>query len=169
METDQELSAMGIVLGAIEPLDDEARARVMGWVSQKLKVVPPSRTGARASPAAGAVPDANEFAEFHQLFDRCSPTTDADRALVGGYWFQTCRGQEDFSSQEVNDELKHLGHPVGNITRAFDHLQSHKPVLARQVQKTGKSKQGRKRYKLTREGVSRVEEMLRAGPAQPEA
>ena len=168
MTNDKELQAMGVVLETIEPLDAEARSRVLGWVVQKLNV---SKTDVAAGGMSfGAATDAvGGFDQFHILFDKCGPAADTDRALVGGYWFQVCRSQADFSGQEVNDELKQLGHPVGNITRAYDNLQAHKPVLARQVQKTGKNKQGRKRYKLTREGISRVEELLRGSAEQKAA
>ncbi|MBZ0138669.1 MAG: hypothetical protein K8H87_02710 [Pseudorhodoplanes sp.] len=164
---DGELTAMGAVLAAIEPLDADARSRVLTWVTQKLNVVAPKGLPGTATRNQSASP--SDFEEFHRLFDNCRPQTDIDRALVGGYWFQVCRTKDDFTGQEVNDELKQLGHPVGNITRAYDNLQLHNPVLARQVQKTGKKKQGRKRYKLTREGISRVEQMMLVGYEQKAA
>ena len=72
----------------------------------------------------------------------------------------------ELKEQEVNNELKDLGHEVSNITVAFTTLQNRKPHLARQVKKTGTSKQARKRYKLTIKGMRKVEQMLRGEDAQ---
>jgi hypothetical protein len=166
MTEDKEIKSMSAVLTALEPLDSEEQARVIAWVSQKLSIANPAQAKARDSNSSGSSREANvassgQFKEFHQLFDAATPETETDRALVGAYWFQVCQTLPDFSSQQVNDELKQLGHPISNVTKAFDRLQSHKPVLARQVQKTGKSQQGRKRYKLTREGQMKVEAICR--------
>jgi hypothetical protein len=164
MPEDLELSSMSAVLSALEPLGDDERARVIAWATQKLAIAGPQVKGpATSEPRAqsGLATASAGFSEFHELFDASNPKSDVERALVGGYWIQICQASPDFSSRQVHDGLKQLGHPLTNITRAFDHLQEQKPVLSRQVQKTGKSKQGRKRYKLTREGEARVLSMIR--------
>jgi predicted transcriptional regulator len=38
-----------------------------------------------------------------------------------------------------------------------------KPQLAIQLKKSGNAKQARKKYKVTKEGIKKVEEMLRSG------
>jgi hypothetical protein len=73
---------------------------------------------------------------------------------------QKSSGLDTFDSAAVNRELKHLGHGVGNITSAFNDLISQKPALAMQTAKSGKSKQARKKYKITRAGEKAVLEML---------
>jgi hypothetical protein len=105
------------------------------------------------------VADVTDLAE---LFARTNPQTETERALVVGYWLQMSDGQSEFDSQRVNSELKHLGYPVSNITRAFDSL---KPTLVQQTKKTGTTKQARKRYRLTHAGQKRVEAMLAGRPA----
>jgi hypothetical protein len=91
---------------------------------------------------------------------RAAPKTDADKALVGGYWLQICRGNADFPSQDVNNLLKDQGHAIGNVTRAFDNLRECRPTLVHQLEKGGKTKQARKKLKLTQEGIKRVKSML---------
>jgi DNA-binding PadR family transcriptional regulator len=49
---------------------------------------------------------------------------------------------------------------VSNITRARDGLKARQPQLVIQVQKSGKSKQARKRYKVTSAGKTEVRRML---------
>jgi hypothetical protein len=101
-------------------------------------------------------------------FAAASPENDTDRALVGAYWFQVIKGQADIDSQEVNSELKHLGHGVGNITRAFDHLMAAKPQLVIQTRKSGKAKQARKKYRVTEAGIARVNQLMAGKSVQQE-
>jgi hypothetical protein len=94
------------------------------------------------------------------LFDSAAPKTDPERALVGGYWFQSVRDRADFQAQEVNTALKDVGQGIGNITEAFSALQERSPALVRQVAKSGRTRQARKKYKLTTAGTSAVRQML---------
>lgn len=62
-----------------------------------------------------------------------------------------------------NKELKDLGHGVGHISEKFDALIKDKPSLVLQLKKSGSSAQGKKTYKLTNEGIKRVEAMIKGG------
>lgn len=64
------------------------------------------------------------------------------------------------AENSVEGIFQSLGHPVSNITRALDSMMTQTPRLVIQTQKSGKSKQARKRYKITREGTKRVSSML---------
>ena len=70
-------------------------------------------------------------------------------------------GQVEFTAQLVNSKLKDLGYGVSNITDAFTTLMKRRPSLVMQTAKQGKSRQARKRYKLTRAGQDEVERMIR--------
>jgi len=94
------------------------------------------------------------------LFAAAAAQTDADRALVVGYWLQIITSQPDFDSFTVNRDLKNLGHGVANITSAFDTLIERKPQHVIQTRKSGSAKQARKRYKLTEEGKKAVQRMV---------
>ncbi len=96
------------------------------------------------------------------LFDSAQAESGLDKVLVVAYWFQVSQRQDDWDSFAVNTELKHLGHPSTNITRDLDSLMKRSPRLVLQVRKDGTTRQARKRYKLTREGVRAVEKMLGA-------
>ena len=41
--------------------------------------------------------------------DAANPMTVVDHVLVGSYWFQVVKGQESFTGQEVNSELRTSG------------------------------------------------------------
>lgn len=155
-----ELEILGVIDRAMGCLsDDDARNRVLTWLISKY-----GKHGAlniKPSVAAGSADNEQSSTEFNtpeDLYDAANPQTGTEKALVIAYWFQYCMGETDFGSQAVNSKLKDLGHGVANITSSFTDLISQRLVL--QVQKTGKSQQARKKYKLTRLGQQRVQEML---------
>jgi hypothetical protein len=171
-----ELKAMQEVHASLINLSREGRSRVIAWAVGALEVslLPSSSSpgGGKtqqvtlphsqgSAPAAEQQPTPGAHPTFADLFSATSPTTNTEKALVGGYWLQVCQGTENFVSMAVNNELKNLGEGVENITSAFDGLKEVKPQLALQVRKDGKSQQARKRYKLTVAGIRGVEAMIR--------
>jgi hypothetical protein len=159
--SDPELDAMQEIHKAFEKLKDEdARGRVLRWTVGRYGGVSKAQEKLRSplAPEIGLI--AGQFSDFASLFTATNPATEAEQALVAGYWYQVCQTSPDFDSQTINTELKQHGHGVGNITRALDTLISQEPRLVIQVRKAGTSKQARKRYKLTTEGISRVKQMM---------
>ncbi len=160
----KELEAMGAVVKALEGLDPETLARVLRWAQERYKVVPAPRQNAGSPGSNHGSGESNGGAKFEnlaELFDACQPATDADKALVGGYWVQFGESKPDFGSFEINKALKDLGHPIGNITTAFDTLKARKPSPVLQLKKSGTSRQARKTYKLTVAGKAAVEAMMK--------
>lgn len=95
-----------------------------------------------------------------ELYAAASPNSDADRALVVGYYFQKVKGVDNLDSFTINKSLRHLGFAASNITSALNSLIERRPQLAIQTHKSGSSRQARKRYRLTNEGLRAVERML---------
>lgn len=173
----KELSAMKALHEALLPLSPEGRGRAIAWAVGALDVPISGKVGNASRGSTNRDTDSDEgadeassaegtrrsagFTEFADLLGEAQPQTDADKALVGGYWFQVVGGAEDFTSQAVNDKLKDTGEAVGNITRAMDKLKASKPQLVRQLLKSGKSQQARKKFKLTTAGIQAVERMLK--------
>src|SRR5207302_7942216 len=89
------------------------------------------------------------FADLADLYHAAAPTTDAEKALVVGYWFQQVQQEQSLDAQRVNAALKQLGYRLTNITSAFTDLMESTPSLAIQIQKSGSTQQARKKYKLT--------------------
>jgi len=163
-----EIEAMKAVADAVKDLDDDARHRVLTWATGKYKVrstgMLPVVGGLPAPPAN--LPQVNDTektqTDLPAIFAAANPESGTDKALVVAYWFQVIKGQPDVDSHEVNNELKHLGHGVINITRAFDHLMDPKPQLVIQTRKSGKAKQARKKYRVTAEGIAHVKQLIGA-------
>ncbi len=162
---DLELEAMSAIANALKSLDQDATRRVLDWATkryvQKAMISDaafPSTISAAAvlpSPAAPAT-----FEAFHAMFDAANPKSATERALVAGYWFQVVLGNPDFDSQALNRELKHLGHVSTNITRDLDQLMARTPRFVIQTRKLGSTRQARKQYALTNEGIKVVNAML---------
>jgi len=161
-----EIDAMRDVAGALEKLDPGSRDRVLDWAlkfyrSQGGGVAPSISTGrSQASRPADDRSERDIPDDVAELFARASPGTEAEKALVVGYWFLRKEGIEEFDSFRLNSELTHLGHRVLNITRALGTLMAQKPALVVQTRKEGKTKQARKKFRLTVEGIRRVERMM---------
>jgi hypothetical protein len=164
-----ELEATRKVYEALRSLTPDAQARALSHVSGLLNLDEGARSTHQQSQSPRTQEDAAiqreqkvapKFANFAELFSAADPQTNAQKALVAGYWLQVCQGAETFDGQSDNRELKQLGHGLPNITAAIDDLKGQKPALALQVGKSGTSKQARKTYKLTVAGIKSVEEMI---------
>lgn len=159
-DPDAEFAAMQSVFSALDPLDEEAQARVINYVSSRLGVVGATKgqsPSSRFDEELDADSDAEKFEEFGELFDALDPSTDAERALAAAYWSCVYEEEESFDSQSLNKMLKNLGHGVSNITRALGTLTGQKPAPIIQTRKSGTSQQARKVFKITRAGISLVE------------
>jgi hypothetical protein len=167
---DAEFQAMQTVYAALNGLAEDARGRVIEYVSDRLGLAlkssskPVDRTSepdvADTEQSNTLEPTSTEFSSFAELYDEARPKSQSDKALVGGYWIQICQGAESFDGYSVNKELKNLGQGVPNITSALDVLKAQKPALALQLKKSGKSRQARKTYKITVAGIKSVEAMI---------
>jgi len=168
---DPELSAMQNLLVALEPLDDDARARVLVWAAGRYELTLTAKAGAQEADQideASTVVDVRpltglgSFSTLGELFAAANPGTNGEKALVVGYWLQINGGLTELTGQAINKELKHLGYGIANITNALDELKASKPALAIQLRKSGNSQQARKTYKVTEAGVKHVEALVRA-------
>jgi hypothetical protein len=157
-----EAKAMQELAEVFKGLQPDAIRRVLRWATDVYgaKVVPAPSGAPAAVTANSSNSTASQFTDVGELFAAASPTTDADKALVVGYWFQYVEGQSDLNSQAINTALKHLGHSIGNITTAFDNLKARRPAPVIQLKKSGTSKQARKTYRLTSAGKTAVELMI---------
>jgi hypothetical protein len=99
---------------------------------------------------------------FHQLVEKWTPGTQAEWVLLGAYYFQVVLGNESVTAFQVNKELKQHGTVIANVTASFDENINENPALIRQVGKSGKAKQAKKKYIITTSGIDFVAEKLNA-------
>ncbi|HEX8362938.1 MAG TPA: hypothetical protein VF613_22635 [Longimicrobium sp.] len=101
------------------------------------------------------------------LVEQWRPETMAERALLGAYVLSRGRPDRTVTSQAINAELKRNGLPVPNITRAIESNLRSRPPLMTQKKKMGTTRQARKQYAITQEGVDHV--LSRLGGAGQDA
>ena len=164
MNIDPELRAMITVYEALKDLDDEARVRVIEWVSGKFQL----------EHAQGFYPENDrspegtgygetglmDFGSVADAFAVANPKNTADKALVVAAYLQASKGGVDVSGREINKELTQMGHGVHNITRAVEPLIKKKPQFLIQTRKEGKTKQAQKKYRVTNEGFTFVKRLI---------
>lgn len=122
----------------------------------------PTAVGQAGSPTP---PVATDFAS---LVERWTPATQPHWALLAAYYQTRFQAKDTATGQEINSILKHHGTVVRNITDALGANMTTKPALVLQVAKSGSSRQARKAYKVTTQGIQFVERMLRGPPESPE-
>jgi hypothetical protein len=163
---DPEISAITAIRNALDGLDESTRDRVLQWARGRygkattrepatIQTLTPSRQ--QILPQGQMTNQSTDAASFYYA---ANPTSDIDKVLVVGCWFQVVRGESELESQSINAELRNLGYPVSNVTRAVDKLASSTPRYVMQTKKSGATQQARKKFRLTVEGIKRVEQML---------
>ncbi|MFD6530127.1 hypothetical protein [Streptomyces sp. NPDC060184] len=167
---DPEIDAMSAVTDALRNLEEEAQGRVLRWAAERYGVMIGYSTASKNSSGGEFVAvevseeeisaEAPKFEHFAELFNAAAPKTDVDRALVAGYWFQAVQGGPSFQALDLNRELKNLGHALKNVTDALKGNQEKKPARVIQLRKAGSSRQARKLYKLTHEGLVYVQGLI---------
>lgn len=156
----EELEVMGKIAALLQPLDGPARSRVLEWVRGALNVEALAGGGVPSRAVKPASQEDQKYSTFAELFHAADPKTEKEKALIAAYWTHKYSGVDQFGSQQINTELKHIGYRATNITDALSQLISERPNLVIQLTKSGTSKQARKTYKITDAGIRRVQEML---------
>ena len=165
--TDNALSVFNSICDVLQPLDDETRSRIVKSIVMFFNIDFHADSRLASDIIGGSSTEyvspgnINSYSTFAEFYAVVKPSTNADKALVAGFWLQVY--QEDlggFRSREANKELANLGYSISNITDALSTLINTNPQLVLQVKKSGRSKQARKTYKLTEAGINRVKEMI---------
>jgi hypothetical protein len=161
-ELSKELGAMAAIEKALAELTDEERVRVLTWAGSRFDVVLKAAKGKKQEETDddATPPDPNAVASLAEFYDQASPSSDGEKVLVVGYWYQYREQAQELEAQTLNAQLKHLGHGIGNITRAMGWATDQKPALMVQKRKEGTTKQARKKFVVTNEGKKYVEKML---------
>lgn len=169
-DTKAELEAIKIIHDVLVNMDDSARERVLQYVLSALEITMPiagmsrllHRQDALDTDQDGMTQECEQARDvlFADLYNSAGPKSNPEKALVAGYWLQVRCGAVSFDAGSANRELTNLGYKLSNITDALTKLIRRSPSLVVQVRKQGTSRQARKLYKITHEGVRRVEELV---------
>jgi hypothetical protein len=157
---DPELHALSTISSLLAELSEASQARIVTWISSRFQIQGGTSGASRDSGTAGFAGPTKEFSDVATLFVAANPATGSEKALVVALWLQEYLHHDEWEGFAINTELKHLGHGLKNVTDALNALIEHRPQLVVQLRKSGKTKQARKRYKLTAEGIRRARQMV---------
>jgi len=93
------------------------------------------------------------YKSIENLFLASTVTTVASRILLAAAYLQEKLGFTEVSSFDINSRLKKLGYGVSNITTAINGLLTKKPPRMAQTKKEGDSKQAKRKFIVTEEGL----------------
>lgn len=168
--SDPEIEAMSSVATALADLDEDQQGRVLRWAAERYGVTLGKGSVRQDGGGVGdevteeeITAEDPEFADFGDLFAAADPKTNEDKALVAAYWRQVHEADEKWQATGLQKDLRNLGHAIPNITDALTSNIRKRPQRVIQLQKSGSSKQARKTYKVTREGLVYVQGMLGHG------
>ncbi len=162
-QIDAEVQALSTISTLLGELPEDSQARIVTWISSRYGAPAPIIGPPKNLDGPNVANPMKEFPDVASLFVAAKPSTGSEKALIIGYWLQEYLHHEEWEGFAVNSELKHLGHGLKNVTDALRALIEQRPQLAVQLRKSGKTKQARKRYKLTGEGVRKVRQILSSG------
>lgn len=101
------------------------------------------------------------YKTIENLFLAANVTTVSSRILLAAAYLQEKKGMEELSSYDINSRLKKLGYGVPNITNSINTLLNKN--LMKQTRKQGDSKQAKRKFVVTSEGLLLARTYL--GPA----
>lgn len=163
-DTDNEITAMSSIAKILEELSDKnTRTRIIKWIVEKFEVdfsEVALKEYTNLGSSGNNTDSALTFDEFVDLYNKVNPTSDIEKAITAGYWFQVIQGELIWGSNKVNNALKNTGNGVGRIDRALSAAEKEKPSLVRQIRKNGKNKQSKKSYKLTTSGIELINKRI---------
>lgn len=168
MDFEPELKAMNDVYNALKDLEDEAKQRVIQWVTSKFALTTAIQEFSESEQELGegrglTEKDLSSFKSVADVFGNAKVKSEPDKVLIVGAYLQQKKGDGELTGREINKELHHLGHGVSNITAAISSLIKRKPQLMIQTRKEGKTKQAQKKYKVTGEGFTAANKMINSG------
>ncbi len=151
-----ELQAMTVCFDALKDLDNSSQLRVIKWLKGKLNLGSLGQSDEEKIVATLAGDSFNNYPAVADFFSACNPQTEPDKVLAVATYLQTKENLSELTGLQIQKELKNLGHGVSNITVFIESLCSKKPKLMIQTRKDGKTRQAKKKYKVTIEGIKFV-------------
>jgi hypothetical protein len=111
--------------------------------------------------------EAQQFADFAEMFNAAGPHNDRQRIIVAGYWLQVRQGEQNLHADGINDLLTPIGHRIARVRDSLPGLMAGRPALVIRVAK-GRSKQARVLFRLTTAGIAAVDAALAGGGFETE-
>jgi hypothetical protein len=102
------------------------------------------------------------YKNIENLFLAADIKSVGSRILLAAAYLQEKHEYDEMSSYDINSRLKKLGYGVSNITTAINTLLNKKTPLMMQTKKDGTSKQAKRKFKVTEEGLELAKSFLKS-------
>jgi hypothetical protein len=101
------------------------------------------------------------YKSIETLFLSSNTKTVGSKVLLAAAYLQEKLNFEEISSFDVNSRLKKMGYGVSNISNTLNTLIKKDPPLMIQTKKEGDSKQAKRKFRVTEEGLQEARTYLR--------
>ncbi|UCH92754.1 MAG: hypothetical protein JSV88_20995 [Candidatus Aminicenantes bacterium] len=134
-----------IVSEVVEPVKKRRGRRPKGFrpdvEEPQPQVVPPVRKGLM------------KYETLEELFSGSTVKTVVAKILLAAAFLQENKNKKELSSYDISSSLKASGQPLKNASIGINSLMSRKPPLLIQTGTFGDSKQSRRKFRVTEEGL----------------
>lgn len=137
---------------AVEPAPPGAEVEVEAEAKDKTVTRTPSTKGLGLK----------RFKSIENLFLASNIKTVASRILLAAAYLQEKHNFKEVSSFDINSRLKKMGYGITNITTAINGLLAKKPPLMVQTRKVGDTKQAKRKFIVTEDGLKIAKTYLRS-------
>jgi len=172
MAYDPELQAMSQVFEALKSLNNGQQRRIIHWVRDRLSSPEPEIIQPAPAPEAETIKpepeiiqvdkkDLTRFDTVLDLFAESNVKKATSKILLMAAFLQERHNYHEFSSYDVNFRLKRIGHGVTNISSLINGILNKKPALMMQLDSENHSKQARRKFKVTAEGIKVAKSYLK--------
>lgn len=141
----QNLEAEPPIPGKIEPVQPAAVP------VKKKRGRPPGKIQPRT--VSAGIKGFMKYDSLEELFFASNVKTIGSRILLAAAYLQEKENLKELSSYIVSSRLKNLGETVTNPSAAINNLMSKKPPLLLQTGRNADSKQSRRKFRVTEEGL----------------
>ncbi len=172
MEIDPEISAMNQVLEVFNDLEHGQRKRIVDWITARFQLIEERQTDEiklqdtipTTVQQVDAEPidkqDLKQYKSMADLLEVSTANKVVDRILVAAAYIQGKKNVEELTSFEINSQLKKAGHGIPNISIGINRLLEKVPQLMAVTKRDGNTKQSRRKFKVTEDGLKKAKSFL---------
>jgi hypothetical protein len=173
MELDPELSAMSQMIEVFNELEHGERKRIVDWIINRFQLGEEKQTDEiklhDTTPTIvqqiDAEPiekqDLKQYKSMADLLEVSTVKKVVDRILVAAAYIQEKKNVEELTSFEINTQLKKAERGIPNISIGINRLLEKVPQLMAVTQRDGNTKQSRRKFKVTEDGLKKAKSFLK--------
>lgn len=129
--------------------------------TREITAFEPAENNFPVEPIPAASRSLDAYDTLEQLFQVVQPRRVGGRILLAAAYLQEKKNLNELTSLDINRALKNIGKGVPNITLAINRMVDKIPQLLTVTRKDGDTKQGRRNFKVTEEGIKQARNFIK--------